>query len=105
MKSLLDIRNEILDVTNKTPTSVSGYSDARSRLAFLRVVEMYLEGNPTDWFIEMEKKRLVALLDKISCQYCEALYSKLRNPYDVYSKDMCVPYIELQLKALKYIKR
>lgn len=105
MKSLLDIRKEIIEVIEKDYSSNGSIHAAREKLQLLRMIEMYLEGYPTEWFIMKEIARLENRISILSERYCEKLYSCSKKPVERYEEDMGIPYLRLQIRALNFIKR
>jgi hypothetical protein len=105
MRSLLEVKTEIAEIMSSEYDKKSEIARARKRLQFLRTVEMYLEGNPTDWFIKKEIERLENRNNKIIEQYNIELYKSSKNPKKKYEEEMGIPHIRLQLKALRFIKK
>lgn len=80
----------------------------RKEIQQLQMVKMYLEHEPRREFIDSEILRLAKLIPTLNDGYREWLNNNpkanlLKNPKSKYEKEVKLPTMRKQLKALKFI--
>ena len=105
MRSLLEVKTEIAAIMSTEFKKSTEKSRARGRLKFLKTVQFYLEGNPTEYFIKKEIERLENRNNLLLSQFDESKYSNYSKPKKKYEEEMGIPLLRVQLRALRYIKK
>lgn len=115
MRSLLDVRTEIATLTEdckgdgnpSTGTLLTSrqLSRIKNRIAFLRIVEKYLEESPDELYIGREISRIENRINKIIDAFDPTQYADPTEPKKEYEKEMGISHLRLQLKTLRFIKK
>jgi hypothetical protein len=105
MRSLLDVKTEIAEIITSREDGMTKYQYARakSRLAFLKVIEMYLENAPEELFISREIKRLENRISLICNNFNDSEYKDPKEARKKFEKEMGIPDLRTQLRALRFI--
>lgn len=109
MKTVLDVQDEINksisegeSISNITRDGKKKIKKINNRIKFLKKIKAYLEFNPTEEFVQKEKKRLRSIIS--SCEN----NIKVRNIYDPKDKahlrkESGATLAKQQLQTLNYI--
>lgn len=118
MRTLLEVKTEIATLTESCvetrsngSTIVVGsltkaqLSRIKNRIAFLRIVENYLEDAPDELYLGREIARIENRINLIINSFDATQYKDPTEPRKLYEKEMGIPHLRLQLKTLRFIKK
>lgn len=118
MRTLLEVRTEIAALTSSIvekgengSTVIVGslkkgqVSRIKNRIAFLTLVEKYLEHAPDELYLGREIARIENRITALSNQFDGSEYKDPTAAFKQYEKDMNFPHLRQQLKTLRYIKK
>jgi len=107
MRTLYDIKTEIALRTDEADHADTKAKRTRAvnRVVYLRMIEKYLEGDPSEFFILKEIQRIENKILKLMEGFNPEHYKDATEPLKKYQKEMGIPQLRLQLKALRFIKK
>jgi hypothetical protein len=109
MRSLLDVNNEIITLTEECTTGSSlkpsQISRRKNRIEYLNIVKAYLETDPSLDYINHEINRIENRVALLSNSFDRSQYKDPKEAFKKYEKEMGIPLLRQQVRTLRYIKK